>query len=47
MKNNVIYVQSLYTGDVYKMTQMPSFGGYKMVGLKEYLEYCKKYGMKP
>ena len=38
----MFYVRSIYTGQVYKVETMPKFGGYEMVGRKEYEEWCLK-----
>ena len=36
----MMYVKSEYTGQVYKVEEMPKFGGYQLATREEYEKYC-------
>lgn len=42
-----MYIKSVYTGQVYKVAELPKFGGYEIVDREAYIAWCKSIGLKP
>lgn len=47
MKNTVIYFKSVYTGQVYRDTEFPTFGGYVPSTEEEFNAYYISKGIDP
>ena len=43
----MFYIKSTITGQIYKVDEMPKFGGYEVATESEYIAYCKKMGIEP
>lgn len=43
----MFYIKSIYTNQIYKVDEMPKFGGYVLSNEKEYKEFCLKNGINP
>lgn len=43
----MMYIKSIYTGQVYKTDTLPMFGGWEVVHEETYLEWCKAHNIEP
>lgn len=41
----MMYIKSVYTGQVYKVDFLPQFGGWELSTEEEYNAYCKRMGL--
>lgn len=41
----MFYIKSIYTNQIYKVEEMPKFGGYELATEAEYIAYCQKMGI--
>lgn len=43
----MMYIRSIYTGQVFKTECLPKFGGWEVVSEATYIEWCVQHGIEP
>ena len=43
----MMFVRSIYTGQVMMVDALPKFGGWEVVHEETYIEWCKAHGFEP